>query len=185
MHNSIKIFLRVITLLLFISGCTTQTSKLQNQVVEDEEALINITTDSVSGPIGLFQVIARAGSFNHTASIQSLSLEYAKLQAGISTLEAIPTLETSVSSSKQDHTVGGSSAPLVNGVVQSNNNASYSVSPDRRLQSGQLSVDLSIAQLGAPSLNSTVSSQKILVAAQEERSELTLRGVYLPRAGFC
>ena len=63
MHSSMKIFFRVITLLLFISGCTTQTSKLQNQVIEDEEALINITTDSVSGPIGLFQVIARAGQF--------------------------------------------------------------------------------------------------------------------------
>lgn len=149
---------------------------------------MSIKTDVVSSPIGLFQIIARAGSFNHIASNQSLKLEYAKLQAGISTLEAIPTLESYLSLSKQDRTVGGSSAQLVSGVAQPNNNEGYSASLDRREQIGQLIINLLIAQLGVAGLNSTVSSPEILIAAQEERSslsELALRGVYLPRAGFC
>lgn len=165
MFVSVKMSIKAIALLLFITGCTARTSNLQNQVIEDEEALTKIAAESVNGPIGLFQVISRAGSFNHTASIQSLRFEYAKLQAGISSLEAIPTLEASASSSMQDRNVGGASAPLINGVVQANDNASYSVSSDRSEQRGQLSVNLSIAQLGVASLNSTISSQKILVAA--------------------
>lgn len=182
MLDSVKIAIKAIAVLLFVTGCTTQTSNLHNQVIEDADALTKITAESVNGPIGLFHVIARAGSFNHTASIKSLRLEYAKLQAGLSSLEVIPNLEATASSSMQDRNVGGSSAQLINGVVQANDNANYSVSSDRREQNSQLSANLSIAQLGVAGLNSTISSQKILVAAQEERSalsELALRGVYL------
>lgn len=172
----------ICVLVMFLSGCAAQYPSAPNQLAKDEVVLRRETTETLDGPIGLFQVIARAGSFNQTASIQSLRLEYAKVQAGISSLDALPTIEAASSLSRKDRDIGGSSAPLVDGIVQSNDNASYSVSSGRIEQSNQLSLNLSIAQLGVANLDSSIAERKIMVAVQEERSalsDLALRGVYL------
>ena len=60
MLNSVKIVIKAFAVLLFVTGCTTRTLNLQNQVTEDEEALTKITAESVNGASGLFHVIARA-----------------------------------------------------------------------------------------------------------------------------
>jgi PBP1b-binding outer membrane lipoprotein LpoB len=43
MLGSMKITIKAIAVLLFVTGCTTRTANLQNQVIEDEEALTKMS----------------------------------------------------------------------------------------------------------------------------------------------
>lgn len=174
-------------LALLIAGCTTTVQPLdtaERESLRDQDAEL-LKKLSYLGPnpiLDLSDVIARAVVFNHDRELASLEARLAGLDSSQAYLETLPTLIQRFSYTDRTNPSGSTSADIVDGQIQPlADNPSYSTSSDKDSLSGDLTLAVSVLDLGVAALRAETLADQLLIAREKERQ--TLMSVYQQAQG--
>lgn len=159
----------IITLLLFVAGCSfipisfTQ-DELQTQAKTDRE---NVTQNQepVSGPISLYEALARAIKYNLDFHVEFAEKIIAETQLDLSRYDLLPQLVVDSGYNSRDNFSGSSSQSLLTGTQS----LTTSTSSNRDIFTTDLSLSWNVLDFGLSYIRAKQSGDRVLIAEEEKR----------------
>ncbi len=154
---------------LFVSGCSYipvafTKGELQEQAKSDKE---NITQNQepVSGPISLYEAIARALKYNLDYHVEFAEKVLAETKLDLSRYDLLPQLVASSGYDGRDKFSGSSSQSLLTGVQS----LSTSTSSNRDIFTSDLNLTWNVLDFGLSYIRAKQTGDKVLIAEEEKR----------------
>ena len=159
----------IIILSLLMSGCSILPVSLTQEELkaqaEEDRLKVTQNQEAVSGPITLYEAIARALKYNLDFHVELAGKILAETNLDLSKYELLPQLVAKTGYNSRDKFSGSSSRSLLTG----NQSLQSSTSSDRDVFTSDLSLSWNVLDFGLSYIRAKQSSDKILIAEEEKR----------------
>jgi outer membrane protein TolC len=156
-------------LIIFISGCALIPSPIpqdefEAQAQSDRQNII-ANKDPVSGPVSLYEAIARALKYNLDFHLELANKVLAQKDLEISHYELLPQMVTNLGYAGRSNFSGAGSRNLVTG----RQSLPTSTSSDRDIHSANLSLTWNVLDFGLSYFRAKQAADRVLLAEEEKR----------------
>jgi len=161
--------LSLIAMVLIVSGCSVQTQPIDfeaNSVVSYQRIDTIIKDEEpITGPISLYEAMARALKYNLDEKIELLDEEFRRKQTAVTQLGMIPSITASFGVDSRNNESGSSSRSILSG----QESLEPSSSSEKTVYSGDLIASWDILDFGLSYVHSKQNSDERLIAAERRR----------------
>ena len=159
----------IIMLILFFSGCSIVPKPISEgvfseQAQNDRQTVIK-NQEIVSGPISLYEAIARALKYNLDFHLEVAEKILSQRELDVSRYELLPQLVSTLNYNSRDNFSGASSRSLLTGVES----LQTSTSSDRDVLSADLSLTWNILDFGLSYVRARQAADRVLISEEEKR----------------
>jgi outer membrane protein TolC len=163
--------IRLLTIFMFlsVSGCSYLPIAFKQEEIQEQAKLdrANVTQNqtAVSGPITLYESIARALKYNLDYHVEFASKILAETQLDLSQYDLLPQLVVDSGYSGRDNFSGSSSQSLLTG----SQSLATSTSSNRDIFTTDLKLSWNVLDFGLSYIRAKQTGDKILIAEEEKR----------------
>jgi len=166
-----SLLLAVLTTLAVIglSSCAVKpipltTTEVQSRVQEDR-AVLTKDQEPVSGPIDLYEAMARALKYNLQARVELMHKMLAQTQLDLSHYSMLPRLAANAGFDGRDNYTGGVARSLITGQQQ----VQPFTSAEKNIFSADLSLSWNVLDFGMSYIRAKQAADDVLIAEEERR----------------
>ncbi|MFT7576225.1 MAG: outer membrane protein TolC [Alphaproteobacteria bacterium] len=165
-------------LLLFVlaaglSGCAVSTTPLSVDEISDYagDKRSRVTTDQepVSGPVSLYEAMARALKYNLDKRVELMNVALAKRQVSLAHHEGLPRLVADSGYTKRNNYSGGNSVSIIGKDETGAQSLRSSTSSEREVKTGDLAFSWHILDFGLSYIRAQQAADKVLIANEQKR----------------
>jgi outer membrane protein TolC len=173
----------LIVAVIGLSSCAIKpipltTDEVQSRVKEDR-AVLTKDQEPVSGPIDLYEAMARALKYNLDARVELMHKMLAQTQLDLSHYAMLPRLAANAGFDGRDNYSGGNSRSLITGIQQ----IQPFTSSEKNVFSADLSLSWNVLDSGMSYIRAKQASDDVLIA-EEERRRVATRVMQDVRAAY-
>lgn len=168
---------------LFISGCMVKPYVLtqddvQTRVAKDLET-VSALQEPLSGPIDLYEAIARALKYNLDAKVKAMQAQLAHQQLNVAHYTLLPQLSANAGFDGRNSYSGGGAQSLLDGrpVLEP------FTSSDKNVVSGNLALSWDVLDFGLSFVRAQQAADNVMIA-EEERRRIAVRLVQDVRSAY-
>ncbi|MEO0328861.1 MAG: TolC family protein [Pseudomonadota bacterium] len=163
----------IIIFSLLLAGCTTLTpTKVTNGEVAEfaSEKLDNVTKNQepVSGPIGLYEAMARALKYNRDFQVEIANKTLRARELEIASYKDLPELVSTLDYNGRDNFSGGSSQSLQTGVES----LEPSTSSEKNVLATDLKLSFNVLDFGLSYVKAKQAANEVLIAEELKRKTI-------------